>query len=162
MFGAVKLTENADIDNYKYSGYGVGFDGKGTFSFPSGRFGPNAILSGVGMSSSVHVNNKRNDILILGEGGTQGLNGRILTAEKYIQLVLKSLCDKPSNLREYLDYENCKCRKKSVNNLVEECSENLDENEVITVTFLLLAIDFLIIIGISSILIYFHLVLKEE
>ena len=114
------------------------------------------------MSSSVHVNNKRNDILILGEGGTQGLNGRILTAEKYIQLVLKSLCDKPSNLREYLDYENCKCRKKLVNNLVEECSENLDENEMITVTFLLLAIDFLIIIGISSILIYFHLVLKEE
>ena len=134
------------------------------------------MLSGVGMSSSVHVNNKRNDILILGEGGTQGLNGRILTAEKYIQLVLKSLCDKPSNLREYLDYENCKCRKKLVNNLVEECSENLDENEMITVTLnncgsvcspcttciLLFAIDFLIIIGISSILIYFHLVLKEE
>ena len=27
----------------------------------------------------------------------------------------------------YLDYENCKCRKKLVNKLVEECTENIDE-----------------------------------
>ena len=27
LFGAVKLTENADIGRYKYSGYGIGFDG---------------------------------------------------------------------------------------------------------------------------------------
>ena len=26
LFGAVTLTKNADIDKYKYSGYGVGFD----------------------------------------------------------------------------------------------------------------------------------------
>ena len=26
LFGAVKLTKNADIDKHKYSGYGVGFD----------------------------------------------------------------------------------------------------------------------------------------
>ena len=31
LFGAVKLTKNADIDKYKYSGYGIGFDGKATF-----------------------------------------------------------------------------------------------------------------------------------
>ena len=29
LLGAVKLTENADIDKYRYSGYGIGFDGKG-------------------------------------------------------------------------------------------------------------------------------------
>ena len=29
LFGAVKLTKNADIDKYKYSGYGIGFDSKG-------------------------------------------------------------------------------------------------------------------------------------
>ena len=28
LFGAVKLTKNADIDRYKYSGYGIGFDSK--------------------------------------------------------------------------------------------------------------------------------------
>ena len=33
------------------------------------------------MSSSVHVDNKRKDILILGEGPTQGLDDRTLTAE---------------------------------------------------------------------------------
>ena len=33
LLGAVKLTKNADIDKHKYSGYGVGFDGKGIFHF---------------------------------------------------------------------------------------------------------------------------------
>ena len=26
LFGAVTLTKNADIEKYKYSGYGIGFD----------------------------------------------------------------------------------------------------------------------------------------
>ena len=34
LFGAVKLTKNADIDKYGYSGYGIGFDRRGSFSFP--------------------------------------------------------------------------------------------------------------------------------
>ena len=34
------------------------------------------------MSYSVHVDNKKKDILILGEGPTQGLDGATLTAEK--------------------------------------------------------------------------------
>ena len=33
------------------------------------------------MSSSVHVDNKGNDILILGEGQTQGSDDKTLTAE---------------------------------------------------------------------------------
>ena len=39
LFSAVKVTKNADIDKYKYSGYGIGFDRRRTFSFPSGGFG---------------------------------------------------------------------------------------------------------------------------
>ena len=31
LFGAVKLTKNNDIDKYKYSRYGIGFDRKGSF-----------------------------------------------------------------------------------------------------------------------------------
>ena len=31
LFGAVKLTKNADPDKYKYSGYGIGFDARGSF-----------------------------------------------------------------------------------------------------------------------------------
>ena len=34
------------------------------------------------MSSSAHVDNKDKDILILGEGPTQGLDGTTLTVEK--------------------------------------------------------------------------------
>ena len=39
LFGAVILTKNADIEKYKYSGYGIGFDKRSSFSFPSGGFG---------------------------------------------------------------------------------------------------------------------------
>ena len=37
----------------------------------------------------------------------------------------KCECDKSCNTREYLDYENCKCRKKLVEKLIEECTEML-------------------------------------
>ena len=39
LFGAVTLTKNADIDKYRYSGYGTGFDRRSSFSFPGGGFG---------------------------------------------------------------------------------------------------------------------------
>ena len=32
-------------------------------------------------------------------------------------------CDKSYYIGEYLDYEKCKCRKKLVDKLVEECTE---------------------------------------
>ena len=40
-------------------------------------------------------------------------------------------CDKSCDVREYLDYENCTCRKRLIDKLVEECSESIDENEMI-------------------------------
>ena len=39
-------------------------------------------------------------------------------------------CDKSCDFGEYLDYENCKCRRKLVNKLVEECTENIDEVKI--------------------------------
>ena len=44
LFGAVILTENADIDKYGYSGYGNGFDRKSSFSFPGDGFGQNVLF----------------------------------------------------------------------------------------------------------------------
>ena len=82
LFGAVKLVKNADTDKCKYSGYGIGFDGKQTLSFPTSGFGKNAIIFRVDMSSSVDVDNKNKDILVLGEGPTQRLRGTVLAAEK--------------------------------------------------------------------------------
>ena len=73
LFGAVTLTKNADVDKYKYSGYGIGFDRRSGFSFSNGGCGQNVLTFGVDMSSSVHIDNKKKDILILGKGPTQGL-----------------------------------------------------------------------------------------
>ena len=39
LSGAVKLVKDADINKHKYPGYGIGFDMKGTFSFPDVGFG---------------------------------------------------------------------------------------------------------------------------
>ena len=61
MFGAVKLIKNADPNKYKYSGYGIGVDGRQSFSLSDGsRIGKNVIIFGVDMSLSVHVGNKKN------------------------------------------------------------------------------------------------------
>ena len=59
LFGAISLTKNADIDKYKYSGYGIGFDRKGSFSFPGTGLGRNVIIFGVDMSSSTKFDNKK-------------------------------------------------------------------------------------------------------
>ena len=80
MSGLVKLNKNATIDKYKYSGYGIIFDRRVSFVFLSGGFGCNVIIFGADMSSSVHVDNNKKDILILGEGRTQGLDGTTFTA----------------------------------------------------------------------------------
>ena len=62
LFGAVTLTKNVDIDKYGYSGYGIGIDGRGLFSFPSGGFGQNVSIFGVDMSFSAQIDNKKKDI----------------------------------------------------------------------------------------------------
>ena len=74
---------------------------------------------------------------------------------------------------EYLDYENCKCRKKLVDKLVEECSENIDENEMYyncygnvcnscAISISLFVIFLMIRISISSAFVYFHWYIKKS
>ena len=82
LFGAVKLTKNADIDKYKYSGYGIGFDSRESFSHPSGEYGKNVIIFGGDLSSFSHANNKARSILVLGKDFTQGIDGTTIYAEK--------------------------------------------------------------------------------
>ena len=86
MFGAVSLTKHVDIDQYKYSGYGIGFDRKEEFSFGSNGFGRNLITFGADMSSSVHVNNNPKNILVLGKDFAQGLDNTATYAEKLYSL----------------------------------------------------------------------------
>ena len=72
MFGAVKLTKRIDVDKYRYSGHGIGFDRKGSYSICN-EVGRNVITFTVVVISSPHVDNKKKDILVLGKGPTQGL-----------------------------------------------------------------------------------------
>ena len=80
MFGAVELTKHPDINQDKYSGYGIGFNRKRFFSHGD-EIGKNVIIFGVDISSCSHIDNKKKDILILGKGPIQGLE-HTLTAEK--------------------------------------------------------------------------------
>ena len=61
LFGAVELTKHVDVDLYKYSGYGIGFDRKGSYSIGN-EIGRNVIIFGVDMSLSSHINNKKKKI----------------------------------------------------------------------------------------------------
>ena len=56
----VRVTKNTGVNKDKYSGYGIGFDGKRVFTHPTRSFSNNAIIFGVDMSSSVHIDNKKN------------------------------------------------------------------------------------------------------
>ena len=40
-------------------------------------------------------------------------------------------CDKSCDIGEYLDYSNCKCRKKLVYTLIEKCTKNIKETRLI-------------------------------
>ena len=81
FFEAVKWTKNFDISEYRHSGYGIRFERRETFSIGKG-FCRSRMVFAVDMSYSVHVDNKKIDILILYEGHTKGLDGTSLTAEK--------------------------------------------------------------------------------
>ena len=81
LFGSVKLTKNDDLDKYKYSSYGIGFDSLSEFLLTDGSMGKNVFIFGADMSSSLHIDNKGKDFLILGEGTIQRLDDTTLTAK---------------------------------------------------------------------------------
>ena len=81
LFGAVTLTKTADIEKYGYSGFGIRFARRPSLSFPGNGFGQNVLIFGVDMSSSSHIDNKKNNILVLGKGPAQSPEDT-LTAEK--------------------------------------------------------------------------------
>ena len=86
VFGSMKLTKNANLDKCKHTGYGIEFDSLSEFLSTDRCYGKNVIIFGGDMSSSVHVNNKGKDILILGEGSTQGSDDTTLTAEAKLSI----------------------------------------------------------------------------
>ena len=91
-------------------------------------------------------------------------------------------CDKSCDVGEYLDYKNCRCRRKIVDKLLEECSKNIDGNEMLhnetlnviplnvykkacnscTIYIVLFAVFFLTGICISTFFYLFSLVFKKD
>ena len=77
--------------------------------------------------------------------------------------------DKSCDVGEYLDYKTCKCRRRLVNKLVEECTENVEEAKIIETTLtenihkcssctlyiVLFSIIFTINIGIATYFVYY-------
>ena len=47
----------------------------------------------------------------------------------------ESKCDKACDIGEYLDYQNCKCRKKLVDKLIDDCTETIEEVKLAKITF---------------------------
>ena len=43
-------------------------------------------------------------------------------------------CVKSCDIGEYLEYENCKCRKKLVNKLIKKCAENVEVVKLAKIT----------------------------
>ena len=93
----------------------------------------------------------------------------------------ESECDKSCDVGECLDYENCKCRKKFVDKLVEECTKNIDEVKIAkcnsiecnsventhkcssgTLYIVFFLIFFTINVGIGTYFVYFHWYLKKD
>ena len=83
MFDAVNLTKPIDVDQYKLFGYGIEFDRKGSYSIGD-KVGRNVIVFGVDMSSSLLIDNKEKDILILGKGPTQRLEHTLAPEKLYL------------------------------------------------------------------------------
>ena len=81
MFGAVRLTKNADLDKYKYSSYDIRFNSRSEFSWTNGNVGKNVIIFGIDNSSYVHIDGRNKNILVLGEEPTQGSDKDTLIAK---------------------------------------------------------------------------------
>ena len=84
-------------------------------------------------------------------------------------------CDKSCYVGKYLNYEHCKCRKKLVDKLVEECIETVEEEKIAenenenmhkwnsrTLYVVLFSIPFTINVGIGAYFVYFHWNLKKD
>ena len=79
----------------------------------------------------------------------------------------KCECDKSCDFGKYLGYENCKCRKRLVDKLMEECNENIEETSLVKINSrkcksnscilysVLFSIFFTINIGITTYFVYY-------
>ena len=73
LFGAMKITKNADTSKYDYKGYGICFDERSQFGHTMTEGGRthitnsrNVLIFGADMSFSIHGTNRANHIYVMG------------------------------------------------------------------------------------------------
>ena len=85
-------------------------------------------------------------------------------------------CDKSCDIGEYLDYSNCKCRKRLVDKIIEECTKNIEEKRLVkkasaenkrkcsccTVYIVLFSIFVIVSIGIGIYFVYYKYMSRNE
>ena len=89
LFGAIRITKNADYSKDNYTGYGLCFEEGGEFShtvrqgnFDRTTYATNVIIFGVDMGSSIHATNRANNIYVMRKEFIQGINDTTIYAEK--------------------------------------------------------------------------------
>ena len=89
LFGAMKITKNADYSKNNYTGYGLCFDEGGEFghtvkqcNFNRTTNARNVIVFGADMSSGIHATNRANNIYVMSKEFIQGINDTTIYAEK--------------------------------------------------------------------------------
>ena len=126
LFGVTSIVKNSDNQKYVYSGYRIAFDGKGELSFGN-DYARNVIIFGVDNSSSSHADNVKNNLLILGEGDTFGINGIFGAPEKkfsinFSKAYTTSCLSSHYNVdNSYLFVNGKKYNNKNVNFLTQFC-----------------------------------------
>ena len=83
--------------------------------------------------------------------------------------------DKSCDIGEFLDYSNCKCRKRLIDKLAEECTENIEETKLVenenkhenkcsscTVYIVIFSLSFAINIGIATYFVCSRWYLKKD
>ena len=115
LFGATNIVKNSDREKYVYSGYGIAFVGKVSWSLGN-DCARNFVIFGVDNSSSSYTDNQKKNFSVLSEGDTFGINGRFDAPEKKfsinfgnaktafcLSLVIRVIClllgEKPLNLK---------------------------------------------------------------
>ena len=87
LSGATSVVKISYKEKYVYSGYEITFDSAGSWSFDN-DIARNVIIFDLDNSLSSHADNCNNNFLVLGEGLSFGINGRLVHQGKSLVLVL--------------------------------------------------------------------------
>ena len=89
LFGAIEITKNVNTSKSKYKGYGICFEESEEFThvrkkgnFNHTTLARNVIIFGADMSFSKDVNNKANNIYVMGKDYIQKINDTTIYSEK--------------------------------------------------------------------------------